>query len=83
MRLDFIRPGKPVENGFIESFSGRLSDELVNSELFLDIKDARRKIEAWRVNYNGNRSHTALYDVTPDEFAAKHSPSTEAILSLG
>ncbi len=77
VRLDFIRPGKPVENGFIESFNGRLRDELLNAELFLDINDARQKIEAWRVDYNGNMPHTALSDMTPDEFAAKHSPSRE------
>jgi len=83
VRLDFIRPGKPVENGFIESFNGRLRDELLNAELFLDINDARRKIEAWRRDYNGNRPHTALSDMTPDEFAAKHGPSREAIINLG
>lgn len=83
VRLDFIRPGKPVENGFIESFNGRLRDELLNAELFLDINDARRKIEAWRRDYNGNRPHTALCDMTPDEFAAKHGPSGEEILSHG
>lgn len=53
------------------------------AELFLDINDARRKIEAWRRDYNGNRPHTALCDMTPDEFAAKHRPSREAILNLG
>ena len=83
VRLDFIRPGKPVENGFIESFNGRLRDELLNAELFLDINDARRKIEAWRRDYNGNRPHTALRDMTPDEFAAKQRPSGEADLNLG
>jgi putative transposase len=73
--LDFVRPGKPVENGFIESFNGRLRDELLNAELFLDINDARRKIEAWRRDYNGSRFHTALFDRMPDEFAAKQRPS--------
>lgn len=66
VRPDFIRPGKPVENGFIESFNGRLRDELLKAELFLDINDARRKIEAWRRGYNGNRPHTGLSDMTPD-----------------
>jgi putative transposase len=83
VRLDFIRPGKPVENGCIESFNGRLRDELLNTELFLDINDARRKIEVWRRDYNGNRPHSALCDMTPDEFAAKNRPSGEAILNLG
>jgi transposase InsO family protein len=71
------------ENGYIESFNGRLRDELLNAELFLDINDARRKIEAWRRDYNGNRPHTALCDMTPDEFAAKQRPSGEADLNRG
>ena len=83
VKLDFIRPGAPVENGFIESFNGRLRDELLNAELFLDLLDARRKLEAWRRDYNGNRPHSALSDMTPNEFAAKHRPSGEADLSLG
>jgi putative transposase len=83
VRLDFIRPGKPIENGFIESFNGRLRDELLNAELFLDINDARRKIEAWRRDYNANRPHTALCDMTPNEFAAKQRPSGEQTISLG
>ena len=81
--LDFIRPGKPVENGFIESFNGQLRDELLNAEIFLDINDARRKIEAWRRDYNGRRPHPAPSDMTPDEFAAKQRPSGDAVVSLG
>jgi putative transposase len=73
VRLDFIRPGKPVENGFIESFNGRLRDELLNAEPFLDINGARRKIETWRRDYNGNWLHAALSAMRPDEFAANGS----------
>ena len=47
VKLDFIRPGKPMENGFIESFNGRLRDECLNAELFSDLLDARKKLEAW------------------------------------
>jgi putative transposase len=83
VKLDFIRPGKPVENAFIESFNGRLRDELLNAELFLDINDARRKLEAWRRDYNGNRPHSALGDMTPEEFAASIGPKGEAILNHG
>ena len=50
--LDFIRPGKPVENCFIESFNGKLRDERLNANQFLSIEDARSKIEAWRMDYN-------------------------------
>jgi putative transposase len=48
VKLDFIRPGKPTENGFIESFNGKLRDECLNSEVFLSIADAREKLELWR-----------------------------------
>jgi len=48
VKLDFIRPGKPVENGFIESFNGKLRDECLNSEVFFSIEDARQKLERWR-----------------------------------
>lgn len=50
--LDFIRPGKPVENGYIESFNGRLRDECLNVSLFFSLEDARGKLEAWRRDYN-------------------------------
>jgi putative transposase len=69
VQLQFIRPGKPVENAFIESFNGRLRDELLNGELFMNVLDARRKLEAWRRDYNQNRPHGSLGDLTPVEFA--------------
>ena len=50
--MDFIRPGKPVENGYIESFNGRLRDECLNVSLFFSLEDARGKLEAWRRDYN-------------------------------
>ena len=52
IELDFIRPGKPVENGYIESFNGRLRDELLNTELFCTLAEAKEKLEAWRLDYN-------------------------------
>jgi putative transposase len=58
--LDFIRPGKPVENSFIESFNGKLRDECLNANQFLSIDDARSKIEAWRMDYNHLRPHSSL-----------------------
>jgi putative transposase len=70
VKLDFIRPGKPVQNGFIESFNGRLRDECLNLEVFFDLKDAREKIERWRQDYNTNRPHSSLGDRTPAEFAS-------------
>jgi putative transposase len=69
VKLDFIRPGKPVENSYIESFNGRLRDECLNVEVFLDLADAQSKIEKWRRDYNEQRPHSALADRTPREFA--------------
>ena len=69
VKLDFIRPGRPMENGFIESFNGKLRDECLNAELFLDLVDARRKLDAWRQDYNQNRPHSSIGNLTPLEFA--------------
>jgi putative transposase len=66
--LNFIRPGKPVENGFIESFNGRLRDELLNVSIFVSIGDARRQLADWREDFNVTRPHSALNDWTPNEF---------------
>jgi putative transposase len=70
VHLDFIRPGKPVENGYIESFNGKLRDECLNVEIFFNVADARRKLHLWRQDYNHHRPHSALADRTPAEFAA-------------
>jgi putative transposase len=69
VRLHFIRPGKPVDNCYIESFNGRLRDECLNQSWFVSLRDAQRTIEAWRVEYNVARPHSALADRTPAEFA--------------
>lgn len=69
VKLDFIRPGRPVQNGYIESFNGRLRDECLNGEIFFGLADAREKLERWRRDYNQKRPHTALADRTPEEFA--------------
>jgi putative transposase len=71
VQLDFIRPGKPVENAFIESFNGRLRDECLNVHQFTSIEDAKTKIEAWRVDYNQRRPHSSLGHLTPNEFVAQ------------
>jgi len=69
VKLDLIRPGKPVENGYIESFNGRLRDECLNGQIFFDLADAREKLECWRRDYNEHRPHSSLADRTPAEFA--------------
>ena len=68
VKLNFIRPGKPVENAFIESFNGRLRQECLNQHHFLDMEEARRTIEEWRVNYNDFRPHRSLDGMTPEAF---------------
>lgn len=70
VKLDFIRPGKPTENGFIESFNGRLRDELLNTEIFLSLAEAREKLEKWRAEYNNFRPHSSLGNRTPAEAVA-------------
>jgi putative transposase len=72
VQLDFIRPGKPVENAFIESFNGRLRDECLNANLFFSIEDARTKLEAWRVDYNTQRPHSSIGNLAPEEYARIH-----------
>ncbi len=72
VRLNFIEPGKPVQNAFIESFNGRFRDECLNEHWFLNLADARRIIEAWRIDYNSNRPHSALGYATPEDFASSH-----------
>ena len=65
----FIDPGSPWQNAWIESFNGRLRDELLNSWQFDSLREARVLIEDWRIDYNMNRPHTAHGDLTPAEFA--------------
>ena len=80
VKLDFIRPGRPMENGFIESFNGKLRDECLNGELFLDLVDARRKLAAWRREYNEERPHSSIGNLTPVEFARTVNRGTRASL---
>ena len=77
VRLNFIEPGKPTQNAFIESFNGRFRDECLNENWFLDLDDAREIIETWRIDYNTSRPHSALGYATPEEFASSlqgHAP---------
>lgn len=67
--LDFIDPGKPVQNAFIESFNGTFRDECLNESWFVSLADAQRTIEAWRIDYECERPHSRLKDLTPREFA--------------
>ncbi len=71
IELDFIRPGKPVENGYIESFNGRLRDELLNTEIFCTLAEVKEKLETWRLDYNTQRPHSSLGYRPPAEYAQR------------
>ena len=82
VQLDFIAPGKPVQNAYIESFNGRLRDECLNEHWFGTLAEARATIEAWRLDYNSVRPHSALHNRTPEEFARQIGGKALAGLSL-
>jgi putative transposase len=75
-RIDFSRPGKPTDNAFIETFNGSLRDECLNIHWFETIAEARRLIEAWRIDYNESRPHMALGNIPPSEYAWRAMNST-------
>lgn len=82
VRLSFIRPGKPVENAYVESFNGKFRDECLNEHWFVTLAQARRIIEHWRIEYNTERPHSSLGDLPPALFAQRRSESTEDGVSL-
>lgn len=63
----YIDPGKPQQNGLIESFNGSLRDECLNEEIFDSLADARQKLAIWRYDYNNVRPHSSLGNLTPAE----------------
>jgi putative transposase len=69
VQLQFSRPGKPVDNTFIEAFNGRLRDECLNKHWFLSLVDAQRTIEQWRLGYNDARPQRGLAGRTPTQVA--------------
>ena len=71
VKLAFIRPGKPIENAFAESFNGKFRDECLNEHWFTSLDDAKEKIELWRHEYNTERPHSRLDDLPPQEFARR------------
>lgn len=67
----YIAPGKPMQNGFVESFNGRLRDELLNETAFRTLAHARELLAEWKEDFNQHRPHTSLGGLTPNEFAAR------------
>ncbi len=78
VKLNFIRPGKPTENGHIESFNGKLREECLSVNWFSTMKEAKEIIEEWRVDYNDRRPHSALNNLTPREFIEQEKRKTAA-----
>lgn len=76
--LRFIRPGKPVENCFVESFNGTFRKDCLDAHWFEDLDHARRVIESWRRDYNHDRPHSGLGDLAPAEFAALRKPAASS-----
>jgi putative transposase len=70
IELRMIQAGKPTQNAYVESFNGKFRDECLNEHWFQSLAHARVKIAAWRIDYNQNRPHSSLEDLTPAEFAA-------------
>ena len=82
VQLSFIRPGKPNENAYIESFNGKFRDECLNEHWFISLAHARRIIEAWRIEYNTERPHSSLGNRTPQEFATDRTKKEEKDVTL-
>jgi putative transposase len=84
----YIAPGKPMQNGYIESFNGRMRDELLNETLFLDLDQARQLISAWVADFNTERLHSSLGYQTPAAYADQLTAPTgattaEALIAAG
>jgi putative transposase len=79
VRLHYIAPGKPTQNAFIESFNGKFRDECLNESSFASLQEARDIIESWRTDYNEQRPHRSLGQLTPNAFAATQLDSLTAL----
>ena len=76
VKLDYTRPGKPTDNGLIESFNGRLRDEFLNVNEFITMHEVHEKLKAWQDDYNHCRPHGSLGHLTPSEFVAQRQVMT-------
>lgn len=83
VKLFFITPGKPVENMYMESFNGRLRDECLNEHWFMSLDHARKITEEWRIDYNTERPHSSLDNLTPEEFIQKLKEKTPTAVAIG
>lgn len=79
INLHFIEPGRPMQNGFIESFNGTFRDECLNENWFMNLEEARRTIEEWKDEYNTYRPHSSIENLTPALFAEKYPAGVQTI----
>jgi putative transposase len=79
VQLHYIAPGKPTQNAFVESFSGKFRDQCLNDNIFATLVEARAIIERWRVDYNERRPHKSLGHLTPKEFAIPQRHSNHSL----
>ena len=82
VKLNYIRPGKPTDNGLCESFNGRLRDECLNVNEFASLDEARQRIEMWRIDYNDHRPHSSLGHLTPSEFIRAGQKESEEVANF-
>jgi putative transposase len=78
----YIAPGKPQQNAFVESFNGRLRDELLNETLFTSLAHAREVLSFWQDDYNTVRPHSGLGNLTPEAYAKRSAPETQRVGAL-
>lgn len=71
--LDFIRPGKPTENARVERFNGSMRRELLDCHIFTSLSEVREKVQEWMADYNYQRPHEALDNLSPIEFLKRHN----------
>ena len=79
--LQFIEPGKPTQNAFIESFNGKYRDECLNQHWLVNLRQARHEIAQWRMDYNTTRPHSSLGNMTPVEFARAQKQLARTVAS--
>ncbi|OWW24559.1 hypothetical protein B4Q04_14675 [Zobellia sp. OII3] len=83
VELDSLRPRKPADNPFIESFNGPFRDECLNANWFFSLEDVQEKFDIWREDYNGFRPHSSLGDKSPNEYIEKNENSPDSLVMTG
>ncbi len=82
VQLDFSRPGKPVDNAYIESFNGRVRQECLNLHWFTEMDEVRSTLEIWKMEYNLIRPHSSLDNLTPGEYARSYREKRKPVKVL-